>query len=74
MVLKGSIAKSVLEFLLSNYKGENKNVLFPFAGFYKEGDYFICFDNTTHSCYVEQTKIKSKAIKWCLNKIEAEDL
>ncbi len=60
MILKGNSAKIILEFLLKNFEGEGKNWNFQYAGYYKDKEYYMCFDNTHGSCYVEQTKSKKK--------------
>lgn len=74
MLLQGDVAKLVLEHLLANVEGENNYLGFPYAGYFKKGEHYICFDNTCHSCWVEQTRDKGKAIKWCLKEIESAEL
>jgi len=72
MILRGNSAKIILKFLLENFEGHYP--YFNLSGYYKEGDYYYCFDNSHELCWVEQTKKKKRAIKWCKGEIEAEEL
>ena len=74
MILEGDLAELVLKHLLSNYEGEGRYEKFPYAGYFKEGNQYTCFDNTGYSCWVEQTNDVLKAIKWCKNEIDTSEL
>ena len=73
-LVKGKEAKRILDYLLENFEGEGKYLGLSVAGYYKEDEYYLCFDNTYNNCYVEQTKSLLLARKWCLQKIEADEL
>lgn len=73
-ILEGDIAEVVLKHLMSTYSGEGNFDKLTYAGFFKEGDYFTCFDNTSYSCYVEQAITREKAIKWCSKEIDTAEL
>lgn len=37
------------------------------AGFWREGDKWIAYDNTTGDCWVEEFKTRKEAKEYCLN-------
>jgi hypothetical protein len=65
MLLEKYLAEAVLNYLLKNFEGENRFLAFPYAGYFKQGEKYICFDNKTFCCWVEESKNESMAIKWC---------
>lgn len=73
-LVKNKKAKCILKYLLENFTGEGRYDEYPVAGFFKECGRYTCFDDVGYSCFVEQTKSKKKAIKWCLRKIDTDEL
>jgi hypothetical protein len=74
MILRGKVAKLILNYLLQHFEGEGNFESFPISGFFKENGYYTCFDNTSYSCFVEQAKTKSLAKRWCMREIESLEL
>ena len=74
MTVHGKIAKQILKYLLDNFEGEGNYTPFPISGYFKEGDHFICFDNESYCCFVEQARTKKKAKRWRARKIDTPDL
>ena len=73
-ILTGALAAYVLKHILDDYeKGFRFNTP-PITGFFKEGTNYICFDNTSCDCWVEEAETKELALKWCSREIEAEEL
>jgi hypothetical protein len=74
-IITADLAEYVLRHILNEFLDKKTRYQTPkVVGYYKEGETFTCFDNTTWDCWVEQTKSREKAIRWCLGEIEVEDL
>ncbi|GAB2699673.1 hypothetical protein GCM10027037_25370 [Mucilaginibacter koreensis] len=73
-VFVGEIAKIALKHLLKKYDVGEIYSSPAIVGYYKEENYYVCFDNSHWNCWVEQAKTEDMAIKWCLGLIEADEL
>lgn len=77
-MLKGQEAKEYLEKALSLETDKYGSLRFGDgiiegeAGYYKEGNVFVAFDNQDYFCFVEEFKTQRKAVMWINGHIDAE--
>ena len=76
---EGKEAKLVLDTILGSEKNdeEAKMVKYPThpeaAGYFKEGEKFVAFDNTTEDCWVEEFKNEGTAKLWATGYISTDE-
>ena len=70
--IDGDEAYAVLNDILANM--EDKTFSYPLhqeaptnRGFFREGDKYVAYDNSTGDCWVEEFKTKKEAKDWLLN-------
>jgi hypothetical protein len=73
-ILTGTVAQKTLKLLLQTFQGKSKCPPPYVTGYFKQDDVFICFDNTSFCCFVEQASTEALAISWCSKEIEASEL
>lgn len=74
-IITGKLAQYMLSYILNDFEDRSLRIKTPaVAGYFKEGDVYICFDNTSWNCWTEETTHQELALKWCLGEIETEGL
>lgn len=65
MILTGSKAKETLESILDKYDQDEGDYPEPYvAGWFKEDDTYIAFDNQDKCCWVEEFRTRQAAVRW----------
>jgi hypothetical protein len=67
MIYTGNLAKRLLTVNLN----DRDNAISK--GYFKDGDYWISFDNSTGGCYVEEFQKEKHAIAWLENYFEVSE-